>query len=79
MASRKREAADKSKSGLEKKVSDLGGQVKDLDERLETSLIQLQVSRLGHTSGVTVSVYCIMVPEFCLFATKASADNLCLR
>lgn len=79
MATKKRENADKSKSGLDKKVLDLVVQVKDLDERLETSLMQLQVSLLGNTSGVSVSVYCSMVPEFCLFAVKASAGHTCQR
>ena len=78
MANRKREAADESKGSLQKKVSDLEVQVKDLDERLDTSLMQLQASLLGHTSGVTVSVCCLMAPEFCLFATKASADDTCM-
>lgn len=79
MATKNREAADKSKSGLEKKVLDLVVQVKDLDERLDTSLMQLQVSLLGHTSGVTVPVCCITGSEICLFAVKAGAGHTCQR
>ena len=73
MATKKREAADRCKNGLEKKVLDLGGQVKELDERLESSLMQLKVCLLGHTLGVTVFVCCLMAYGVWLFAMKASA------